>query len=262
MVRFFNTFSGTHELTGYTLADLGWSDHFARQAEGHEGLTPARVSGVARDALTLLSAAGESRVTPKESTGTFAVGDWVVTDGLRTVHRLTPKGEIARRAAGSVADRQLIAANVDTLAIVHELQRRLQPGPDRAVFGRCPRRGVPAPGRDDKGGRGGRSRPVCARGAAAVAAGDGARARCAGGGRGRAPERMGWARTDVGPGRVVWGRQDDVAERADRLDRPDTGHPRGRREGAAHNDVAGLAADAGRGMADRHAGHAGVATDR
>lgn len=105
-------------MTGFTLTDLGWSDHFDRLAHGHNGLNPARVSAVARDVLTLLSPEGETRVTPKGSTGAFGVGDWVMTDGLRTVHRLAPKGEIARRAAGGVADRQLIAANVDTLAIV------------------------------------------------------------------------------------------------------------------------------------------------
>lgn len=105
-------------MTGYSLSDLGWSDHFARLAVGHDGMTPARVSGVARDVLTLLSPEGEARVTPKESTGGFAVGDWVMTDGVRAVVRLAPRGEIARRAAGAVAERQLIAANVDTLAIV------------------------------------------------------------------------------------------------------------------------------------------------
>jgi ribosome biogenesis GTPase len=105
-------------LTGFSLSDLGWSDHFARQATGHDGMTPARVFAVARDVLTLMSPDGEVRVTPKESTGLFAVGDWVMTDGLRTVARLAPRTEIARRAAGVTADRQLIAANVDTLAIV------------------------------------------------------------------------------------------------------------------------------------------------
>lgn len=105
-------------MTLYSLTDLGWSDHFARLAESHEGLNPARVSGVARDVLTLLSPGGEARVMPKGSTGGFAVGDWVMTDGLRVVERLPPRGEIARRAAGAVAERQLIAANVDTLAIV------------------------------------------------------------------------------------------------------------------------------------------------
>jgi ribosome biogenesis GTPase len=105
-------------MTGYSLTDLGWSDHFARLAKGHEGLDPSRVSGVARDVLTLLSPAGEVRVAPKALTGAFAVGDWVMTDGVRVVVRLAPKGEIARRAAGVVAERQLIAANVDTLGIV------------------------------------------------------------------------------------------------------------------------------------------------
>jgi ribosome biogenesis GTPase len=116
--RLFNTFSGYQELTGFTLSDLGWSDHFARQAQGHDGMTPARVTAVARDMLTLLSPDGEARVTPKDATGHFAVGDWVMTDGARALHRLEPRTEIVRRAAGVVAERQLIAANVDTLGIV------------------------------------------------------------------------------------------------------------------------------------------------
>jgi ribosome biogenesis GTPase len=52
------------------------------------------------------------------STGAFAVGDWVLHDGARVRQRLTPATEIARKAAGGTSDRQLIAANVDTLAIV------------------------------------------------------------------------------------------------------------------------------------------------
>jgi ribosome biogenesis GTPase len=105
-------------LTGFSLSDLGWSDHFARQADALPGLAPARVSGVARDLLTLLDTDGEHVLRPPGSTGGFAVGDWLMTDGVRALHRLTPRTEIARRAAGGPAERQLIAANVDTLAIV------------------------------------------------------------------------------------------------------------------------------------------------
>lgn len=105
-------------MTGFSLADLGWSDHFARQADALPELAPARVSGVARDLLTLLGPEGERVLRPPGSTGGFAVGDWVMTDGQRALHRLTPRTEIARRAPGGPAERQLIAANVDTLAIV------------------------------------------------------------------------------------------------------------------------------------------------
>lgn len=105
-------------MTSFSLPDLGWSDHFARQADALPGLTPARVSAVARDLLTLLGPDGIRSLHPPGSTGDFAVGDWVMTDGQRALHRLSPLTEIARRAAGVTAERQLIAANVDTLGIV------------------------------------------------------------------------------------------------------------------------------------------------
>jgi ribosome biogenesis GTPase / thiamine phosphate phosphatase len=105
-------------LTLLTLADLGWSAPFAAQTEDGEPGTPARVSEVTRDTLTVLTPDGPQSILPAESTGLYAVGDWVMTDGLRTLRRLDRATEIARRAAGPTADRQLIAANVDTLAIV------------------------------------------------------------------------------------------------------------------------------------------------
>jgi len=107
-------------LTQLTHADLGWSAHFATQAaEGNA--RPARLFSVARDRLTGLSPDGERLLLPPahSSTGDFAVGDWVLFDTAdRVTRRLTPATELARRAAGTGAKRQLIAANVDTLGIV------------------------------------------------------------------------------------------------------------------------------------------------
>jgi ribosome biogenesis GTPase len=105
-------------LTSFTLADLGWSDHFDLQLEAGAIGTPARVSEVVRDSLTVLTADGPSSIITSDATGLYAVGDWVLTDGTRSLRRLDRTTEIARRAAGPTADRQLIAANVDTLAIV------------------------------------------------------------------------------------------------------------------------------------------------
>lgn len=103
-------------MTHPTLADLGWSDHFARLA----GPDPraARLSAVHRDRLDALSPEGPLSLLPKGSTGDHAVGDFVLHDGTQVLSRLARRTEIARRAAGTGAERQLIAANVDTLAIV------------------------------------------------------------------------------------------------------------------------------------------------
>jgi ribosome biogenesis GTPase len=107
-----------------TLADLGWSDHFAAQIADDPAQTThaCRLSSVARDRLTGLSPKGEHLLVPPSdmTTGQFAVGDWVLTNptGQKVTRRLTPLTELTRRAAGTGADRQLIAANVDTLGIV------------------------------------------------------------------------------------------------------------------------------------------------
>ncbi len=102
-----------------TLTGLGWSDHFARQtALDQAHLTPARIAEVQRDRLRVLTETGVLTLVPKLSTGDYAVGDWVLTDGARALHLLEPRAEIKRRAAGRSARHQRIAANLDTLAIV------------------------------------------------------------------------------------------------------------------------------------------------
>ena len=104
-------------LTDLTLADLGWSEAWAREAEGEDG-TPARVSEVRRDHLIALSPGGSAELTTSDGAGQYCVGDWILAHGPRVTLRLSRETEIARRAAGPQAMRQLIAANVDTLAIV------------------------------------------------------------------------------------------------------------------------------------------------
>jgi ribosome biogenesis GTPase len=111
-------------LTLLTLSDLGWSAHFASRSVGEAGV-PARVSAVARDRLEALVPDGPAVPVPltlpgRQSTGDFAVGDWVLHDPetLRVLSLLERKTLLHRRAAGSAAANQLIAANVDTLGIV------------------------------------------------------------------------------------------------------------------------------------------------
>lgn len=103
-------------MTEHTLAGLGWSAHFARQIA--DGETPARISAVHRDRLEALAPEGQLSLASHEETGRFAVGDWVVRDGLMITRRLEPMTSIGRRAAGEEAKGQIIAANVDTLGIV------------------------------------------------------------------------------------------------------------------------------------------------
>ena len=106
-------------LTNHTPADLGWSDHFARQlTDDDASLLPARISEVHRSQLVALSEAGELRLIPVESAGAYAVGDWVLTDGTSAIRRLDPVTELHRRAAGHTVSDQRIAANVDTVGLV------------------------------------------------------------------------------------------------------------------------------------------------
>ena len=105
-------------MTTQSLVDLGWSAQFYDQLDADTLGQPARVSEISRDSLTVLSPDGTLVIATPDPTGLYAVGDWVLTDGIRSLKRLDRATEIARRAAGPTADRQLIAANVDTLAIV------------------------------------------------------------------------------------------------------------------------------------------------
>ena len=105
-------------LIKYTLSDLGWSDHFARQLEHGDPLTPMRITEVHRDRLRVIGPEGAAERSPTEPAGAYAVGDWVLCDGTHGQRRLTPFADLARRAAGRDAVLQRIAANLDTLAVV------------------------------------------------------------------------------------------------------------------------------------------------
>ena len=104
----------------YSLADLGWSAHFAQQLsiEELETRTPARVAEVHRTTLSVLTPDGTQTVQTPDSTGDYAVGDWLLLNGEAIDRRLDRSATLDRRAAGEDARRQLIAANVDTLFIV------------------------------------------------------------------------------------------------------------------------------------------------
>jgi len=104
------------------LSDLGWSAHFMMQLEAGdlEQFTPARVAQVHRSLIKAHCAQGELSLTtkPGESTGDFAVGDWVLVDAdCRIERRLERLTELKRRAAGVEMRAQLIGANIDVIFI-------------------------------------------------------------------------------------------------------------------------------------------------
>ena len=108
-------------MTFPSLDELGWSEHFQSQCtESDPSLTPWRLTSVSRSNLTALGPAGVIRLIlpPDQSTGEFAVGDWVLAEGELVQRRLTPFSLLQRRASGPEARAQLMAANAETLGIV------------------------------------------------------------------------------------------------------------------------------------------------
>ncbi|WP_109310750.1 ribosome small subunit-dependent GTPase A [Ruegeria sp. AU67] len=104
----------------FTLSDLGWSSHFAAQHAANPTCAPFRITAVHRDRLIGANINGETPLlTLNQPTGDFAVGDWVLADDQNRVQQLLERRSLLkRRAAGTGAEAQLIAANVDVLFIV------------------------------------------------------------------------------------------------------------------------------------------------
>lgn len=111
----------------YSLSQLGWRPHFEAQlADAPEG-EPARVVEVQRSRVTVLGETGVCEIELGKAAAAMhlTVGDWVVadTDGCAIRQKLEPFSLFKRRAAGTTADLQYIAANVDTLFIVTSANR-------------------------------------------------------------------------------------------------------------------------------------------
>ena len=102
------------------MTDLGWSDDFLQGAPAALAADPipARVTEVTRDRLIALGPDGPLTLLPLLPSGDHAVGDFVLTDGARALWLCPRRTVIARRAAGIESARQLVAANLDRLAIV------------------------------------------------------------------------------------------------------------------------------------------------
>ncbi|MBZ4021921.1 ribosome small subunit-dependent GTPase A [Rhodobacter sp. TJ_12] len=114
-----------------TLAALGWAPDFLRQLTLEElsVLTPCRVAAVHRDRVSALCPGGPVSLHPPAdlTTGDIAVGDWALCLGNQLVRLLTRRTLLARRAAGTGVQRQLIAANVDSLFIVSSCNADFNP---------------------------------------------------------------------------------------------------------------------------------------
>ena len=106
-----------------TKADLGWSAFYTSQLEIEEiaTATPARVSSVHRTQIATFTDAGPLKLSldPGISSGEIAVGDWVLCDpeAARMIRRLDRQSTLQRGSDYHHGDRQLIAANIDTLFI-------------------------------------------------------------------------------------------------------------------------------------------------
>ena len=110
-----------------TLQNLGWRPFFHAQLDAGDSGRPARVLHVHRGRIDVGHAAGQDSValTGKAAALDVTVGDWVVLDPAEPVlrRRLERQSLFQRRAAGTAGEKQLIAANVDTLFIVTSANR-------------------------------------------------------------------------------------------------------------------------------------------
>ncbi len=104
-------------------ANLGWSPFYMSQLEIEEveTLTPARIATVHRDRVVGFSEVGPLELTldPGITTAAVAVGDWVLcaTEQHRLIRVLERQTELTRGTEYHTGDKQLIAANLDTLFI-------------------------------------------------------------------------------------------------------------------------------------------------
>lgn len=112
--------------TEYTLPQLGWKHFFQQQLslEELETTSIARVVGVERSIIQLLTADGAANLPVTPQIPALAVGDWLLVDNQHGFHRLLDRLSIfSRKAAGTRVATQLIATNVDTVFIVSSMNQ-------------------------------------------------------------------------------------------------------------------------------------------
>jgi ribosome biogenesis GTPase len=122
----------------YDLANLGWNLHFQTEFQSfkREGVLPARVALEYQGLYRVLCEGGELLA---EVTGRFryqaadrsafpSVGDWVAISppeqGRTTIHAVLPRiSKFSRKVSGETTDEQIVATNVDTVFLVHGLDK-------------------------------------------------------------------------------------------------------------------------------------------
>lgn len=103
------------------LSELGWRPFFQQQIQLEElaEVIPARVLAQHKNRYHLQGETLSFPLTVRPNMPALTVGDWVLVDKqcqfVRELERLT---ELYRKAPGNKAERQFIAANVDSLFIV------------------------------------------------------------------------------------------------------------------------------------------------
>ncbi|HVJ91481.1 MAG TPA: ribosome small subunit-dependent GTPase A [Labilithrix sp.] len=116
----------------WSLADLGWSDDFARFVPEGEGLRPARVASVYAARVDVWTTEGPRLASLRSRAlrdaaveGGIAVGDWVLVaktgiDAHEVVVEtvLPRRTSFLRQAAGERPEPQAIAANIDRVFVV------------------------------------------------------------------------------------------------------------------------------------------------
>jgi ribosome biogenesis GTPase / thiamine phosphate phosphatase len=102
----------------YSLASLGWDEHFAAEFAPHQHThVPARVIRVDRGAADLCTAEGELRVELVGGLQGLAVGDWVALEQDKIAHVLARRTAVVRAAASGESRVQTLVANVDDVLV-------------------------------------------------------------------------------------------------------------------------------------------------
>ena len=112
------------------LEDLGWDAEFAAAAEaaGRPDARPGRVARVDMGLVTVWTEDETVRAVP--SAGSVATGDWVLietVDDTTAVTEILPRRSVFTRGnpmEGAAIGEQVLAANIDTVFIVHSLNNK------------------------------------------------------------------------------------------------------------------------------------------
>ncbi|EBA13203.1 ribosome small subunit-dependent GTPase A [Roseobacter sp. CCS2] len=120
-------------MTNLTRDALGWSPYYMSQLdlEELETLTPARIATVHRDRVVGFSEVGplELMLDPGITTAAVGVGDWVLCapEQHRLIRVLDRQTELTRGTEYHTGEKQLIAANLDTLFITSSCNNDFNP---------------------------------------------------------------------------------------------------------------------------------------